>query len=82
MDKIFIFLRKKTEFHTVLRHGQRSVAEPGPTPSPWSIVSKDESGPQECNKALHNHSHIEIYFVKTQPNHSQVEFGLTRLWVL
>ena len=31
------FLRKKTDFLAIFRHGQRSVAEPGPTPSPWSI---------------------------------------------
>ena len=36
---IFIFLRKKADFRRGFLHGQRSVAEPGPTPSPWSIGS-------------------------------------------
>ena len=34
---IFIFLRKKADFRARFRNGQRSVMEPGPTPSPWSI---------------------------------------------
>ena len=29
------FLRKKADFRAIFRHGQ----EPGPTPSPWSIIS-------------------------------------------
>ena len=32
------FTRKKTDFRALFLHGQRSVAEPGPTPSPWSIM--------------------------------------------
>ena len=28
---------KKADFRALFLHGQRSVAEPGPTPSPWSI---------------------------------------------
>ena len=35
---IFIFLRKKTDFRVIFRHYQRSVAEPGTTPSPSSII--------------------------------------------
>ena len=44
MQKIFLFsnlsffLRKKTDFRTFFLYGQRSVTEPGPTPSPWSIA--------------------------------------------
>ena len=33
----FFSLRKKGHFRVIFRDGQRSVAEPGPTPSPWSI---------------------------------------------
>ena len=29
---------KKADFRADFRHGQRSVVEPGPTPSPWSIA--------------------------------------------
>ena len=29
----------KADFRVVFRHGQRLVAEPGPTPSPWSILN-------------------------------------------
>ena len=32
----FIFLRKKANFRARFRNDQRSVTEPGPTPSPWS----------------------------------------------
>ena len=35
---IFIFLQKKGDFRAFFLLGQRSVAEPGPTPSPWSII--------------------------------------------
>ena len=38
IEVIFIFLPKKADFRAFFRHGQRSVAEPGPTPSPWSIA--------------------------------------------
>ena len=34
---IFIFVRKKGDFHAFFGPGQHSVTEPGPTPSPWSI---------------------------------------------
>ena len=37
---IFIFLRNKNFFRAFFLYGQRSVAEPGPTPSPWSIGLK------------------------------------------
>ena len=37
MHKINIFLGKKADFRARFRNGQRSVTEPGPTPSPWSI---------------------------------------------
>ena len=33
----FFCPRKKGHFRAIFRDGQRSVAEPGPTPSPWSI---------------------------------------------
>ena len=33
----FFFPRKKGYFRVIFRDGQCSVAEPGPTPSPWSI---------------------------------------------
>ena len=43
--KIFFFLgnffsppEKKGKLHAIFRDSQRSVAEPGPTPSPWSIT--------------------------------------------
>ena len=36
----FYFFTKKADFRAIFRHGQRSVAEPGPTPSPWSITVK------------------------------------------
>ena len=36
---MFIFYEKKHIFKRFFRNGQRSVAEPGPTPSPWSIFS-------------------------------------------
>ena len=35
---ILIFLQKKADFREFFRNGQRSVTEPGPTPSPWSIA--------------------------------------------
>ena len=35
----FYFFTKTAVFRTFYLHGQRSVAEPGPTPSPWSIYS-------------------------------------------
>ena len=38
LEVIYIFLRKKVDFRARFRNGQRSVTEPGPTPSPWSIV--------------------------------------------
>ena len=34
----YYFLRKKADFRGGFLHGQCSVAEPGPTPSPWSIL--------------------------------------------
>ena len=34
----FYFFTKKAGFCTCFRNGQRSVTEPGPTPSPWSIL--------------------------------------------
>ena len=34
------FFTKKNDFRAFFGHGQRSVAEPGPTPSPRSIVKK------------------------------------------
>ena len=34
----FNFFMKKTDFHAFFRNGQLSVTEPGPTPSPWSII--------------------------------------------
>ena len=42
--KIFFFgnffsPRKKGHFRAIFRYGQRSVAEPGPTPSSWSILA-------------------------------------------
>ena len=33
----------KSNFHAIFRHGQRLVAEPGPTPSPWSITKEIEN---------------------------------------
>ena len=41
---IFFPPRKKGHFRAIFRGGQRSVAEPGPTPSPWSIVIKCDAG--------------------------------------
>ena len=34
----FFLPQNKGHFRAIFRDGQRSVAEPGPTPSPWSIV--------------------------------------------
>ena len=34
----FYFFTKKADFGACFRNGQRSVTEPGPTPSPWSII--------------------------------------------
>ena len=34
----FYFFTKKADFRTRFQNGQRSVTEPGPIPSPWSIV--------------------------------------------
>ena len=33
------FFYKKADFRAIFWQGQRLVAEPGPTPSPWSILS-------------------------------------------
>ena len=33
----FFSPEKKGNLRAIFRDGQRSVAEPGPTPSPWSI---------------------------------------------
>ena len=35
----FYFFTKKADFRAFFLHSQRSVAEPGLTPSPWSILS-------------------------------------------
>ena len=34
----FFFNEKKADFRQFFLHGQRSVVEPRPTPSPWSIL--------------------------------------------
>ena len=36
----FYFPQKKGHFRTIFRDGQSSVADPGPTPSPWSISNQ------------------------------------------
>ena len=37
---------KKGHFRAIFRNGQHSVAEPGPTPSPWSIHITNASAQQ------------------------------------
>ena len=38
------FKQKKTDFRAFFLYGQHSVAEPGPTPTPWSISNNKEQG--------------------------------------
>ena len=36
-NQVIFFNEKKADCRAFFRHGQRSDAEPGPTPRPWSI---------------------------------------------
>ena len=53
---IFIFLRKKADFRAIFRHGQRSFAEPGPTPSAWIILV----GIHQCQRQYQTYARSKL----------------------